>query len=631
VAGGNFTTHGIIPPGPLVDVVAPPSSPADGGWDAFWRLERGPGGWTNAERVARGVPALGPTFVKAAQIASTRPDVLPAPLADALGDLRDRVPPFDNLTAKRIIRDSIRRAMNRPGYESRHIRTKDDLKLFMASLTEQPVAAASVAQVYRGTLPGFGPVAVKVLRPGIRQKVERDATLFHSVATWVESWNNNTLKLLPLASSRPHDRPLGLLRLVQPVDEFTSRVLEDIDFVREVENIKAFSQLYDSRVGTSPTVNVVVPQPVTELCSERILVMEWLEGTKLTDVVASCGGDCDEDDDDEEEERGRVRQENLGLVIQAIECTISQLLDYGLVHGDPHSANLLKVYGSSHHGGVGGTHQSTKGEAQLGYLDFGLVSYVPQKFRDGIVCAVTQLIFARNIQAVADLCGDLELLDGRTLQDPKERGEFIDSVKGVLDEILIWPKDERGISTAVPRVRFERLLPAVTRLVRKYEFSVPPYFFQNVRALATLEGMGLSLDPDFNVLRVVYPYCINRLMRNPSVSAKVRDTFVDICRSPHTTLLSPRRVRMLLNDWAMWTGHRKRRVLWALVTSAGGRRVAPAILHNWSLNRIRDATTAVRWLAGTFLLPWRILLHTPQHGWDGSGLVTSSRGVGGDW
>lgn len=555
--------------------------PTDKDWDAFWRMRRVPGGPTNAERVARGVPALGPTFVKAAQIASTRPDVLPVPLADALGDLRDRVPPFDSVTAKRIIRTSIQRAMNHRDYSSPYIQTNEDLKDLMGSLTERPVAAASVAQVYKGTLPGFGPVAVKVLRPGIRGKVEKDATLFHSVATWVESWNNNTLRWFPLASSLPQDKPLGSLQLVQPVDEFTSRVLEDMDFVREVENMKVFSQLYDSRVGTSPTVKVVVPQPVAELCSERIIVMEWVEGTKLTDVVSSCRGDCGDN------EQERIREENLKLIVQAIECTISQLLDHGLLHGDPHSANLLKVYTGNRNDNA----SKKRGRAQLGYLDFGLVSYVPQKFRDGIVCAVTQLIFARNIQAVADLCVDLELLPTETLERQEGRDEFIASLQGVLDEILIWPTDKKGISTAVPKLRFENLLPAVARLVRKYEFKVPPYFFQNIRALATLEGMGLALDPDFNVLRVVYPYSINRLMRNPSVSARVQETFLEICRSPHTTLLSPRRVRMLLSDWAMWTGYRKRKVFWDILTSAGGRRVAPVIFRNWLSNRGRNLQT----------------------------------------
>ena len=548
--------------------------PTDEDWDAFWRETRK--GKTNAQRVAEGVPALGPTFVKMAQILASRPDLLNVPLAEALGGLQDNMPSFDNLTAKRMIRTDMKTVLRRYAAADakaadgtrkeakehpRYIQNEDDLKMFMDSLSKEPVAAASVGQVYKGDLPGYGPVAVKVQRPGIKLKVERDATLFHSVATWVESWNNNTLKL-PFVNNQ-QESPLGSIQLVQAVDEFTSRVLEDMDFKREAENMKVFADMYDSRRGRSATVKVAVPEVIPELCSSRVLVMEWMEGTKLTDICVDC------------DTRPQEVEENLKLIVQAIECTISQLIDHGLLHGDPHSANLLKV-----------TRDGRKPE--LGYLDFGLVSYVPQKFRDGIVCAVVQLVFARNVEAVADLCGDLGLLPPETLQDAKERKRFLDGLENVMDQILIWPKDQEGLSTAVPKLRFEKLLPAVSQLIRSFEFTVPPYGLNNVRALATLEGMALKLDPDFNVLRVIYPYSINRLMRNPSVSKKVQETFVEICRSPTTKLISPKRVRMLLNDWSLWTGYRKRRVVWDLVTSAGGRRVTPVIIHNWYLNRLRN-------------------------------------------
>ena len=558
--------------------------PTDDDWDAFWRETRK--GKTNAQRVAEGIPALGPTFVKMAQILASRPDLLNVPLAEALGGLQDNMPSFDNLTAKRMIRTDMKTVLRRYAAADvkaaadsadtggagkketmdhpRYIQTTDDLKTFMDSLSKEPVAAASVGQVYKGGLPGYGPVAVKVLRPGIKLKVERDATLFHSVATWLESWNNNTLKL-PFVTfvNNQQKSPLGSIQLVQAVDEFTSRVLEDMDFKREAENMKVFADMYDSRRGRSATVKVAVPDVIPELCSSRVLVMEWMEGTKLTDICVDC------------DTRPQEVEENLKLIVQAIECTISQFIDHGLLHGDPHSANLLKVTRDG-------------GKPELGYLDFGLVSYVPQKFRDGIVCAVVQLVFARNTEAVADLCGDLGLLPPETLQDAGERKRFLDGLENVMDQILIWPKDQEGLSTAVPKLRFEKLLPAVSQLIRSFKFTVPPYGLNNVRALATLEGMALKLDPDFNVLRVIYPYSINRLMRNPSVSKKVQETFVEICRSPTTKLISPKRVRMLLNDWSLWTGYRKRRVLWDLVTSAGGRRVTPVIIHNWYLNRLRN-------------------------------------------
>lgn len=589
-------------------------------WDAFWSQQcRENSDLTNAQRIAKGVPALGPTFVKLAHILATRPDILHVPLAQALGELQDKgVAPFDNLTAKRIIRNEIKQKISLLKFKKQQEKSKknsfeyieseeedetstpkhyiqdyDDLQQFMDSLSDLPIAAASVAQVYKADLPGYGPVAVKVLRPGIRAKVERDATLFHSVATWMECWNSNALRKVPLVGSKMQvNVNIGRMHLVEAVDEFTSRVLEDMDFTREAENMKVFAQLYDSQRGTSPTVKVVVPEVIPELCSDRILVMEWLEGTKLTEICQDCCG----------MEAVKEVEENLQLIVQAIECTISQLIDHGLLHGDPHSANLLKVKqrhatlvdNPSKIGKWKFWRRGNQYKPELGYLDFGLVSYVPQKFRDGIVCAVVQLVFARNIDAVADLCEDLGLLPQHALQDAKERRRFLKALQSTTDQILLWPTDSKGIHTEVPKVRFDNLLPAVTKLIGSFEFTVPPYFLNNIRALATLESMALKLDPKFNVLRVIYPYSINRLMRNPSVSQRVQETFVDICRSPETKLISPKRVHMLLNDWAQWTGYRKRKVFWDLLTSAGGRRVGPVIVRNWYLNRVRNVSTLFR-------------------------------------
>jgi predicted unusual protein kinase regulating ubiquinone biosynthesis (AarF/ABC1/UbiB family) len=279
------------------------------------------------------------------------------------------------------------------------------------------------------------------------------------------------------------------------------------------------------------------------------------------------------------------------LIVQAIEMTVSQLIDHGLLHGDPNLAHVLKV------------RNPETGKPEIGYIDFGIVSYVPQNFRDAIVCAVTQLVFARNLEAVADLCGEMGLLPQETLTDPCERKRLMEALQTTMDDVLIWPRSNNGVSTAVPTIRFENVLPALSKFIRSFEFTMPPYFLNNIRALATLESMALNLDPNFNVLRVIYPYSINRLMRNPTVSKKVQDTFLEICRNPDTKLISPRRVQMLLNDWALWTGYRKRKIFWDLATSAGGRRVAPVIFKNWCLNRVQNVKAVV--YHGKLLL-WKI-------------------------
>jgi len=534
-------------------------------WDEFWLQQSR--SLSNAERVAKGLPPLGPVFVKLGQALATRPDILHYPLAEALANLQDRVAPFDNFTAKRIIRREMKAAMKKNKEQQKDqkhkkqffINNDEELRLFLDSLSDEPVAAASIAQIYKGYLPGYGSVAVKVQRPGIRRTAEKDATLFHTVATWLErlEWPDWS----PVVSSRG-ERIFGSAQFVKTVDEFTRRVLEELDFEREADNMKLFGDMYCNRRGSTPDVQVVVPQLITELSTRRVIVMEWLEGKKLTDICIEC------------DDRQREIDENLSLVRKAIEVTLSQLLTTGLVHSDPHVANLLKV-------------RTSDGRSELGYLDFGLISAVPQRFKDGVVCATCQLVFARNIEAVADLCVDLGLLPEEKLEDPEERKRFVNALEEALNDVLIWPKDERGRSTAVPRVRFEKALASVSTLIKRFEFTVPPYFLNNARAIATLEGIALKLDPNFNILNTIYPYSINHLMLNPGVSKKSEETFLEICRSPKTKLFDHNRFMMLLTDWSLLTGYRKRKIYWDLITSIGTRRVMSRIVRESIMKRIR--------------------------------------------
>jgi len=291
----------------------------------------------------------------------------------------------------------------------------------------------------------------------------------------------------------------------------------------------------------------------------------------LTDIRMSCDND----------QSSSEVEENLALVKEAIEMTLSQLLTTGLVHSDPHTGNLLKVKRPST------TNGKKKNKPELGYLDFGLVNTVSPRFQDGIVCATCQLVFARNIEAVADLCVDLGLLPEDKLKDADERKRFKEALEKAIDDVLIWPKDKKGRSTAIPKIRFENALPAFSNLIANFEFTVPPYFLNNARAIATLEGIALKLDPNFNIVRVIYPHSINHLMKNPSISSKSEETFLDICRNPKTRLFDHDQFMKLLNDWSLLTGYRKRKIYWDLITSIGTRRVMSRIFKESLMKRVR--------------------------------------------
>lgn len=309
-------------------------------WNSFWsqtqttglsHSQNGTSALTNAQRLASAVEQLGPTYVKFAQAVSSRPDIVPKSLCDALSVLQDDMEPFDSETAKRIIRSEL-------SAKSSVIFPRDDpekLEIFLQSLSSEPVAAASVGQVFSGFLPRYGKVAIKVQRPGIREVVERDAHLLRSVATWIESVPAIPLPGIKsqstLEDTAGNNKRLIATELVSSVDEFMSRLFEELDYHNEANNMEKFASLYSIRRWTSKeSTKVVVPEVLLDLCTDNVIVMEWIEGTKLTNVVNEDGSTDNES----------LVAENLALVELCIDCTLSQLLDTGVLHADPHGKRV---------------------------------------------------------------------------------------------------------------------------------------------------------------------------------------------------------------------------------------------------------------------------------------------------
>jgi aarF domain-containing kinase len=514
---------------PVVSTLVFQGLPTD--WNEFWlRKTIFHSETTNAERLTAAIEKLGPTYVKFGQALSSRSDIVPTALSDALGKLQDDMATtFDTLTASQIIRTELKLKGVDAG----------TIEALLKSLSQEPVAAASIGQVYKAYLPEYGPVAIKVQRPGIRALVTRDEAMLLSVAEWIES--------LPSMSSSQNR--LVAAKLVDAVDEFMSRVTEELDYTNEAANMEKFAKLYSHRTGSSSTVKVVVPEVLTDYCTENILLMEWIQGTKLTDFQADDADDS--------------LTENLAMLQSASASTLSQLFDTGILHADPHDGNLLKV-------------KSDDGNIMLGYLDFGMLSTVPESVRDGLVCAVVQMVFARNVEAVAILFGELQLLNEQTLQDPTQRAALVKALDDIMANVLHFPDTEAG-TTAIPDLSFDSLLGGLSLIVARFEFKLPPYFLNNARALATLEGITKKLDPTHSSMRAIYPFALKRLFGNPSGSPVVEKTVMDLLRHPATGEMAAEKLFQLLDDSARLSGNTRRQVVKDILKTRGGRRMARKI------------------------------------------------------
>jgi predicted unusual protein kinase regulating ubiquinone biosynthesis (AarF/ABC1/UbiB family) len=280
---------------------------------------------------------LGPAYIKVGQALSTRPDLVPPVFLEELALLQDQLPPFPNEIAYQFIEEEL-------GARPQEI---------YAELTPQPVAAASLGQVYKGKLKTGEIVAVKVQRPGLAKRIALDVYILRSLARWAQ----NNIKQIRSD-------------LVAIMDEFGSRIFEELDYSLEGRNAERFAELYGH------LQDVYIPRIYWEYTGRRVLTMEWINGTKLTNMEAIKAQGID------------ARH----LIEVGVQCSLRQLLEHGFFHADPHPGNLLATP-----------------EGKLAYIDFGMMSEVKPYQRYGLIEAVVHLV-NRDFAGLANDYVKLEFL-----------------------------------------------------------------------------------------------------------------------------------------------------------------------------------------------------------------------------
>eukprot|EP00903_Cladosiphon_okamuranus_P008724 g8356.t1 len=417
--------------------------------------------------IRRAVTRLGPNFVKIGQAMASRPDLVGEAIAGELLLLQDAMPLFSNEVARGFIREEL------GAYP-------EDIFDFIG---ENPIAAASLGQVYKAQLDGR-PVAVKVQRPNLLEAVGLDFYVARGLAA--------TLTRLSSSSSFFGGRLVVRSDLVAAVDEYGSRLFEELDYRKEAQNMVRFRELYGDMPG------ILVPRVLLDFSGKRVITSEWIDGEKLVDHLA------------------QVSPVDLPILRVGIDCTLTQLLDKGFLHADPHGGNLLKT-----------------ADKRLAYLDFGLVSVIPPGVIDALICATVN-VMNRDYVALAKGFPALALMSESDLSE--DFGPFAAALEGALDPIVADFRRQMGLDggfgsdapSGSERVAFAQLIDRVFLLARSFNFRVPPYFISNVRALGELEGLAMTADPGFNLISVVYPYVCRRLLTDPSPSlrAALKDLIV---------------------------------------------------------------------------------------------------------
>ena len=264
------------------------------------------------------------------------------------------------------------------------------------------------------------------------------------------------------------NRNVGLIRsdLVALIDELGKRVFEEMDYCNEASNAEAFARLHRANA------RIAVPAIYRHATSRRVLTMEWIDGVKLTNLEAVRGIGVDPDD----------------MVAVGVNCSLQQLLEHGFFHADPHPGNLLAL-----------------ADGRLAYLDFGMMSEVSRESRTGLIQAVVHLV-NRNFGKLSKDFVSLGFLAEDVNLEP-----IVPAFEGVFGQAI-----EMGVS----RMDFKAVTDDLSGVMYRFPFQVPPYYALIIRSLVTLEGIALSVDPDFKILGAAYPYFARRLMEDPDPSLR---------------------------------------------------------------------------------------------------------------
>ena len=397
-----------------------------------------------AAAFAKDLESLGPTFIKLGQILSTRADLLPPAYLDALARLQDQVEPFPYEDVERTIREEL-------GVRVSHAFAEFDVL---------PVAAASLGQVHRAVLRGGREVAVKVQRPGVRERVDRDLSALHEIAVVFDR----------VAASRNVDA-------ARVLDEFRRTLLSELDYREEARNLVTIAhQLRDFE-------HIVIPLPVDDYTTSRVLTMDYVGGTKITAV-------------------SRVEWtevEGAALAEELFKAYLQQILVDGVFHADPHPGNVLLTH-----------------DRRIALIDLGMVGRISGTLQEQLFKLILAIGEGRGEDA-ADVLVSL----GERREDFNE-SEMRRAIADLVGRFHRLTMREMNVG---------RVMLEMSRSGSEHGLKLPPDLALLGKTLLHLDEVGRVLDSEFDVnasLRRNVSTVMRRRMLKSAAPANVFSAAMDV-------------------------------------------------------------------------------------------------------
>ncbi len=417
-----------------------------------------------AERLRMAFAELGPSFIKLAQILSSRPDLITKLYADELKKLQDRVPSFSSSEAVQIIEQETGRRIEQ----------------IFSEFDTIPIAAASIAQVHFARLLDNRKVIVKVQRPRIREQIETDISILNFVAGLME-------KYFPESS---FFNPSGI------VDEFSRTVRKELDFAEEARNCIRFKKNFEH------IPDVHIPEVHSEFSTEKVIVMEQIEGVRLDNIVGIMNLGLD-----------RAKLAKTG-----IDAYFKQILEDGFFHADPHAGNIFAMPGG-----------------KIGFMDFGIVGRVTPEMRETMANTFLALI-QKNFDSLIDQYIELGLVPEHVDLDIF-RKEFKADLADFLEPLY-------GLT--IKEINFAEYLDTIMHLAIKHKMKIPSDLLLINKAMLILESIGRELDPDFDFISAAEPYAskiIKERMSPGRLYERARKNLTDLS---DFALVFPKQLRQMV-------------------------------------------------------------------------------------
>ncbi len=373
-------------------------------------------------RIRLALESLGPTFVKLGQMLATRPDLVPMSLIHELRKLQDDVPAFGFDEVERLVESELGKPLSEA----------------FASFSTEPIAAASIAQVHRARLPSGAEVVVKVQRPNLDETIRTDLELLRFLAGQIEERVPEVRQFRPLAA----------------VEEFARNLRLETDFANELGNIERFKRQFSDQ----PKVHA--PDTWPELCTRRLLTMEFIDGAKVTDMAQL-------------EAWGLSGPEAAKV---GTELVISSIFEHGFFHGDPHPGNFFVLR-----------------DGRLAIIDFGMMGSLDRDRIDELLGFMAGILMNDPEMLVA------QLLDMGIIDDAVNLRALRAEVSDLMGRYYGRDLAKVDIGTFITEtfetvVRFDVFLPADLLLIAK--------------SISTMEGIAREIHPDFNPMEELRPYFI---------------------------------------------------------------------------------------------------------------------------